>query len=323
MKRCKKRFLKKKIFIFIILFIHSFLFSETEDDVIGIVFSIKGTLVLEREGKKENIEPGVMIYKTSLIRLAEATKRGKIQIITSEGPVVYSRFPITFQNTAFAILSDKQQENYIASIGGTVVRDRAGGGGDKFLSDNGFISEEISSGDKIFEWYMDLKVLDSREIKEGFTLVMSKDKSSLENLSLNPLYFKLCDDVEVQHISFEVMEDKTFTTVYESGEPKKKDGDFVYLFDCFKYTCNTPYLVVATITFSDGNTDYWEFSYTIAGMETINRIEEEASRKCSGDESDFEKMLIRAHMYREYDMELTYLRILKDCNLDIEHLMTP
>jgi hypothetical protein len=283
---------KKRFFIFIILFLHSFLFSETEADVIGIVFSVKGTLMLEHAGKRVNIEPGLKIYKTSLIRPGEGGGKCSIQIITSGGPVMYSRFPITFKDTTFPSLSERQQKNFIASIGGTVLHDRAAGGGDKNLSDELFITGESSSGDRFFEWYTDIKVLHGRDIKDGFNLVLSKDKSSLENMSLNPLYFKILGDLEVRTVSFEVMEDNTFETVYESEEIKNREGDFVFSFDCFEYTVDNPYNVVATITFSDGNKDYWEFSYTIAGMETIQSIEDEAGRRCIGDESDFEIKLM-------------------------------
>ena len=121
--------MKKEIFfiIFIMLFfLLSFIvYADDESDVIGIVFSVKGNLICKNAGTEEELKPGAKIYTSSLIQLVEGAGRGKIQIITSSGPVVYSRFPIVFNKTAFVSLSAKQQDNYIASIGGTVLTGRA------------------------------------------------------------------------------------------------------------------------------------------------------------------------------------------------------
>ena len=51
-------------------------------------------------------------------------------------------------------------------------------------------NENTSIADNLFDWYMEPGVLAREDIEKGFTIVFSRDKSSKENLSLCPLYFK-------------------------------------------------------------------------------------------------------------------------------------
>ena len=180
--------------------------------------------------------------------------------------------------------------------------------------------EDSSFADEIFDWYMDVEVLAEEDIKKGFTIVLSKDKNSGENFSLHPMYFKFKDNIDFTDISFEIMKDHTFATVYENGSFTEKDGDLVFSFDCFEYKYDIPYIVEVAITFSDDYTDYWEFGFTIAGNNKIKEIDAEVLHRCTGKESDFEKDLIRAQVFREYKMKLYAMKILKNQGLDIEDM---
>lgn len=304
---------------FILFFILSFILSaDTESEVIGIIFSVKGDVILKTAEGEEECEPGIKVYKESVIILAEGSRRGKIQIITSRGPVVYSRFPVKFKESTFASLSVKQQDNFIASIGGTVLSGRASDAEDDFLDDD--IDEDSSVADTLFDWHMEPGVLAREDIEKGFTLVLSREKSSKENLSLHPLYFKFRESIQFTDISFEIMKDNTFATVYENGKFSKSGNDLVFSFDCFAYEDDTPYIVEVVITFSGDYIDYWEFGYTIAGKKKIAEIEAEASRQYAGIESDFEKDLIRANVFRKYNMKLKAMQILANLGLDIEEM---
>ena len=117
------------------------------------------------------------------------------------------------------------------------------------------------------------------------------------------------------------MKDKTFTTVYENGEFMKKNGDYIFMFTCFPYTYTVPYLLEIALTNPLDYTDYFEISFQIAGEKRIKEIEEEVSLLTSGVESDFERELIRAQIYRKHNMKITSMRILQDLGLDIEDML--
>lgn len=315
---------EKSLYIFVVLFLlcqSLSLYTETEPGVMGIVFSVKGTIIIKNNDQEEVLKPGEKIYQTSSIHLAPGTKKGKIQLLTSQGPVIYSRFPVTFEKNMFASLSNTQQDNYIASIGGTVLSGRGAEGNKVFLGEEDDIGDSCGFGTELFEWKTNIGVLTEKNIKDGFSLVLSKTKNSKENASLFPLYFKIKEQIDIKEISFEIIKDNTFVTVYEKGFFKKIDDGLLFVFDCFQYEVDTPYIVEIAVTVSGDDTDYFEFGYVVAGNNKVKEIESEISRRYSGKESDFEKDLIKSRVYWEYNMKLNALAILKSLELDIEDLL--
>ncbi|MBN2536462.1 MAG: hypothetical protein JXB88_26495 [Spirochaetales bacterium] len=317
----KKAYIKMIIITLFFLLYCILLYAEAEPDVIGIVFSVKGDFILKNPDGEEKLMPGLRVRKGSEIQLAKGSGRGKIQIITSQGPVVYSRFPVLLKETGFTALSDKQQDNYIASIGGTVLTGRASSAEKNFIKDEDEIIMETSLANTLFDWHMELGVLAKEDIENGFTLVLGKEKSSKENLSLQPLYFRFQNTIDFTNISFEIMKDNTFTTVYKNGKFTRSGSDYVFSFDCFEYETDTPYIVDVIIEFSDDDEEYWEFGYSIAGTAKLKEIETEISRECAGAGSDFEKGLIKVKVYRKYNMTLKAMQILSTLGLDIEDIL--
>jgi hypothetical protein len=282
---------------------------------------VKGDVLRKNNNTEEELKPGVKVYYSSVLELGRGSRRGKIQIITSQGPVLYSRFPVTFEKTAFTALSVTQQDNYIASIGGTVISGRADEADDDFLEDDDDFGGESSFADEFFHWYMDIGVLTKDTIKEGFAIVLSRSRSSREDLSLSPLYFQLNEAMTFSTLSYEIMKDHTYDTIVENGSFTKTDHGLALSFRDIPLEKDIPYIVEIAVTMKDDYTDYLEFDFSIAGTNKMKEVESEIAHKITGKESDFEKNLIKARVYWEYNLKLSALEILKSQGLNIEDMM--
>ncbi|MBN2442319.1 MAG: hypothetical protein JXJ04_13275 [Spirochaetales bacterium] len=275
--------------------------SET-DDVIGIVLTIKGNLVQEQGDTVSTISPGDKVYKDSVIRLEDDKGRAKVQIGSDSGPVIYTRFPVKFATTSFASLSPGEQDNYISCIGGTVLKSRSV---------------------NLFDWFMkNLGAIGESDIKNGFSVVFSKTKNSEENLSLDPLYFKLKDDIRIKSITGTLInKDENNRVESETLKIEKKGSDWKIAFDQYPYEYAIEYAIKTSVIYMDDKTEIFEFSFYVYGKEEIDYIEAEAKELFTPGESEFKKAIIRAGHYRNYEMHIKGMEILKEAGVDIEGLL--
>jgi len=295
---------RNAIYAFIIVFsVFSLLPSPgVEEEVIGIVLTIKGNLVQKRNDSVNAIFPGDKIYKESVIELEEGSSRAKIQIGSESGPVIYTRFPVKFDKTNFNQLSPDQQDNYIACIGGTILTSRSV---------------------TLFNWFMNnLGALEEKDIKSGFSVVFSKNKNSKESLILDPLYFRLKDDVNIKAVTAKLInKDENNRVEAASLVIEKKSQDWIIPLDQFEYEYAVEYAVKATVIYMNNKQENTEFSFYVYGAEEIAYIETEARELYSEDVTSFQKAVIRAGRYRYYEMHLKGMSILKEAGIDIDGML--
>ncbi|MBN2536069.1 MAG: hypothetical protein JXB88_24525 [Spirochaetales bacterium] len=285
----------------IVVFILCTIYSS-EDEVIGIVLTFKGNLILDRGDSTKTLIPGDRVYRDSLIKLEEETGRGKVQIGSDAGPVIYTRFPVNFKTTSFKPIPPEKQDNYISCVGGTVLTSRS-------LT--------------LFDWFMNtLGALDKKDIGNGFSVVLSKNKNSSENLSLDPLYFRIKDDVQIQSISGKLVnKDEDSRVEVDAMVIEKKNKDWIIALDQYDYEYAVEYAVKATITLMNNKKENFEFSFYVYGEEEIKFIEAEAEELYPLDNTDFGKAIIRAGRYRYYEMHLKGMSILKEAGIDIDGML--
>lgn len=283
------------LIVFILCTLHS-----SEDEVIGIVLTKKGDLFLERGDSAKSLDPGDKVYRDSVITLGSG--RGKVQIGSDAGPVIYSRFPVKFSDTTFTPLSAAKQDHYISCIGGTVLR---------------------SKGLPMFDWFMNpLGALDEKDIKNGFSVVFSRNKDSSVSLILDPLYFKIKDDTQIKSINGKLINKEEDNRVeLDSIVIEKKNKDWIIAFDQYNYEYSVLYAVKTSITHMNDVQENIEISFYVYGKEEIEFIEAEAAELFSPDETDFGKAIIRAGRYRYYEMHLKGMSILKEAGIDIEGML--
>jgi hypothetical protein len=275
------------------------------EEVIGVVLSVKGDLIQTNGNTKEEVKPGTKIYKNSVITLPEGVKRGKLQIGSNSGPIVYTRFPVSFDRTTFIALSAEQQDNYISCIGGSVLR-----------------SKGITNDTEIIEWYIAyLGALGEKDLKEGFSLVFSNNKRSDENLIVNPLYVRFKEGVAIQSASFNIINKDEKTIVCEKAHYDKQGGDYAIQFDQIAYDYGVAYAIEAVFELFDGRKEKVEVTFYVYGDEEIAFIEEEARGMFSEGMSDYEKDLVRAGRYRYYEMTLKAFEILKSIGVDLDGML--
>jgi hypothetical protein len=289
------------IFLLTIISVHSVMAEE----VVGVVLSVKGDLIQTCDNTKEELKPGTKIYKNSVITLSEGTQRGKLQIGSNSGPVVYTRFPVSFDKTTFMALSVEQQDNYISCIGGSVLR-----------------SKGIKNETEIIEWYIAyLGALGENDLKEGFSLVFSKNKRSDENLIINPLYIKFKEGVKIQNASFNIINKDEKTIVCERAHYNQQGGDYTIQLHQITYEFGIAYAIEAVFLLFDGRKEKVRVTFYVYGDEEIAFIEEEAKEMFSEGMSDYEKNLIRAGRYRYYEMTLKAFEILKSIGVDLDGML--
>ena len=212
------------------------------------------------------------------------------------------RFPVKFDKTNFVQLSPDRQDNYIACIGGTVLTSRSV---------------------TLFDWFMNnLGALDEKDIKNGFSVVFSKNKNSKESLILDPVYFKLKDNVNIKAVTAKLInKDENNKVEAASLVIEKKSQDWVIVLDQFEYEYAVEYAVKTTVIYMNNKQENTEFSFYVYGAEEIAYIEAEAKEMYTEDESSFQKAIIRAGRYRYYEMHLKGMNILKEAGIDIEGML--
>ena len=308
-----KNFLRPMIFSLIFLVtIHSLCAQGGE--VLGIVFTIKGTIVHETPDLSSRLQAGDRVYRESTLTTGSGERRAKVQLFTAAGAVIYTRFPVTFHSETFAVLSKGQQENFISSVGGTVLSERA----DK-------IAEELTPfqegyGEEIFLWHVPSPILVTQEqIDDGFSLVFSTETSSAENGSANPLTFRLRKN-DIIRAEVDIIDGQSFSVITEGKVlPKRKDG-FHFIFSSFPLQTDRLRTVIVCFTSSTESERFWEFDFTVAGAETIAFMEEVIAEKTARAESDFERKLLTASYCLETGLVFRALRIYMDMGIDIEDL---
>jgi hypothetical protein len=214
---------------------------------------------------------------------------------------VYKRFPVKLDSANLKMMADDLRQNYIASIGGAVLR----------------------SGNKeagIFDWSTDIGALDATDLKKGFSVVVSRNKSSASGSSLDPLYFKLMPWVRIKSGVYEILADTTGVNLAK-GAWTNKDGDFALALDALDFESGVDYRVINTFVLADGSKETWNFVYTVYAAEDMQIVTDEISSMLKADQKEFEKQLIRAAKYQGYNFKLKALGILKDAGVDIEGML--
>lgn len=297
----KKNLFISSIIIILFIFILCTIYSS-DDDVIGIVLTTRGNLVLERGDTTTPLVPGNKVYRDSIIKLDQGSGRGKIQIGSNSGPVIYSRFPVKFTMTAFTPLSTAKQDHYISCIGGTVLTSRSV---------------------NLFDWFMStLGALDEEEIKNGFSVAFSKNKNSSISLTLDPIYFKIKDDVRIKSISGKLInKDEDNKVELDSIRIEKKNNDWIIILDQYDYEYAVEYAIKTSVTHMNNKSENFEFSFYVYGDKEIDYIETEVHEMTDDGETDFGKAIIRAGRYRYYEMHVKGLRILKEAGIDIDGML--
>jgi hypothetical protein len=292
----------RRCFPFILFFLILSPLAGSEDDVIGIVLTIKGNLVQERGEEATPLISGDKVYRDSIIKLEQNSGRGKIQIGSNSGPVIYTRFPVKFTQTSFTPLSEAKQDHYISCVGGTVLTSRSV---------------------TLFDWFMkNLGALDEMDIKNGFSVVFSRNKNSSKSLLLDPLSFKIKDDVQIKSITGTLInKDEDGRIVLDTITIRRTGNDWTIPLDQYDYEYAVEYAIKTTITHMNNKEEIFEFTFYVYGEEEIDFIEAEAGELVTGGETDFEKAVIRAGRYRYYEMHLKGMRILKEAGIDIDGML--
>jgi len=288
----------------------SLLGQAIDNEVVAIVFSVSGDLVLRNNGKESPAKQSDKIYKSSVIDLKPGTKGGKLQLGTLDGPVVYKKFPVKIASMKFAGLSEENQKVMLSSIGGTVLRS---------LTVTKSISVE-KPGEELFDWFMEIGVLDEKDVQKGFSIIISPDKSSKEILSLDPLYFRLNPSVRIKSADYSIVVDTT-GVVASSGSWAFKNGEFGFSFKGLKYEFGVDYRVETIFTLSDDSKTEWDFIFTIYNETDIKSVEDEVQTGIAGKKNHFEKQIIRAGIYNGYNFKLKALGILRDAGVDLDGML--
>ncbi|MBN1409728.1 MAG: hypothetical protein JW969_02715 [Spirochaetales bacterium] len=293
------------IFFFVFFYVTTSLFpANTDDDILGIVLSIKGNLIHSRQGKDEEIKPTTKIYPDSVIKLKQGEKLGKLQIGTADGPVTFKRFPVTFKKLTVVTLSDDQQKNYLASIGGFVLRGN---------------QTNMVNSSPCMAWEINPLVLDENLIQQGFTLVISAGTSSVDTLTLKPLVFKCVDKIDPGAITYKLYNLETMEAVSE-GKFKRTEKDFSLVFKEMALEPSIDYLLRAIIK-SGTETTTWDLDFTVLSEMEISLIEEEIKQTINDTMNDFDKTIIRAGKYQYYNFKLRALSLLHEAGVDLDGLL--
>lgn len=277
-----------------------------EGPTVAIVLSVNGDLLVACKpgGVKTELKPAVTLTKSCVITAKKGGKSPKLQIGTIDGPIVFRKFPVRIESIGLKAIPEDLSENYIASIGGSVLR-----GADVRLH-----------GTHVFEWYTSVGALDDADVKNGFAIVMSPTRNSKTDRSLDPLCFRLKPGITITEARYAVIVDTT-GVLFAEGEWPKKDGEFVFAFRSIPSVYGVDYRVETVLTLKDGSEAEWSFVYTVYGPEDIASVEEEAHSLYAEKDRDFERKLKRAGKYQGYNFRIKALAILKSANIDIEEMM--
>ena len=293
------------------------------DSIVGVVMAVKGNLVHTYqeygEAVEEPLEPGP-IYSSQVKSVPKAAGG----LISSSGPVTslvrYSRFPMTFQSESLSPMSEEEAALLLRSIGGKALRGKgAGSRASDMTSEPMDWAVASLRPEDLFEWSTGLETIEKGWIDAGFALLLSEEKSTKENLSLNPLYFKLLPELDIDQIEYTVYDPDL--TILEEGTFLRQGSDWSLRFDTFPLKTTTIYDVQCLITFGDGTSGEWNFQFRVFGKREKQYIEDKAREQIEPGSSLFMKGMTRAAMYQKYGMKLTAYQIMKDLGVSLDGLL--
>ncbi|HUV07095.1 MAG TPA: hypothetical protein VMX75_05150 [Spirochaetia bacterium] len=278
-----------------------------QNEVVGIVSRIKGELVHEAGATERKLHKLDFISRGSILRLAEGQSSGWIEILTSTGPIRFSRFPVS-GFLQFAGLSANMQKQYRTALGGKTIGTRGA-----------IITRGVMENIELFEWEMDPGSLDERDIKEGLALVLSRTESSRKSGVLSPLSFRLFDGITIAEARFVILQRGT-GTIEKEGELEKRGDDWIFHFDCFDYRTNTVYQARCLLTLEEGIEVPWDFSFRIFNEADMLDVKDEARRALTREENEFQEAMVRAALLRSYQLKISALQVLAHQGVDIGEL---
>jgi hypothetical protein len=289
----------------ILLFAVASFTSSADGQVIGIVSRIKGKLIHKLGERATGLQRTDQVMRESVIQLAPGSTQGWVEILTANGPVRHSRFPVS-GFVRLAGLSDEMQDQYRTALGGKVLGTRGG--------------LRLSGEVEAFDWSMEIGTLDARDLESGLYLVLSRENSSKETGSFAPLYFRLKENLTISEARY-VIVDKAMSFIETEGQYEKRGEDWVFRFDDFEYESNVTYEVRSLFTLSGGLEIQWSFAYRIFSEEDMDFIEQEIKDSLTGEENEFQRIMIRAAVFQSYRLKLSSIKILSAAGVDVAWML--
>jgi hypothetical protein len=282
--------------------------QDNSQNVLGIVLSVKGELYHVHAGETRNLMPADQIYMDSVLQLKPGAKAAKVQIGTRDGLVVYKRFPVSFKALDLAVaLSADQRNNYLAGIGGLVMKGPVP------------IEKSETAGEPVMEWQFAQLVVDKDLLEQSFTLILSKSEGSFENLSLNPLYFKLSPGFGgVKTITYNLIDYKT-RSVLKTGAFSSGSAGFSLPFKGLGLKSSAYYQMKTHLT-GEGISVDWDLYINVLGDEVKKKVADMAEPSLKKTDNELERKLILAGKYRIFSFELKALGLLKEAGIELDGL---
>lgn len=311
------------LFIFLLFGTAAVIVIGQNDSIVGVVMAVKGNLVhrYEEYGStvEEPLEPGTYLYKSSEVR-SESGRGSFFQLGSRNDLVPYSRFPMKFQNESLAPMSEDEAALLLRSIGGKALRGK-GAAGRAGLEPSEPMDWAVASlrPEDLFAWSMELETIDEAWIDTGFALVLSEETSTKENLSLNPISFKLLPEIEIENIEYTIYDPDL--SIIKEGQFARQGPAWSLRFDALPLETTTIYDAQCIITFEDGTSGEWNFQFRVFGEREKQYIEEKAGKEIEPDSSVFMRGMTRAATYQKYGMKLTAYQIMKDLGVSLDGLL--
>ena len=299
----------KRISIFIVFLVclSSLAFSQDQyqGQYIGVINYFKGDLIHKYgEEKTVPVSRGIVIYSDSIIDYSPNYKKldARIQILTIDRvPHIISSFPKEFVEEEYSILTRNEINDLLNFIGGYII-----------LS----TKEE----DKMFEWYCNIKRLDYNFAKD-FKMIISENKSSISEDSINPLIFKLKQGISIKEINCNVYElDKSNNSI-SKVKWIHENNDWILDFKNLPMEDEKIYVLETTFMLNNGREETKKFHYQVYGEKKMKEIEKEALSNLPSDSTQFKKQVEIIKNYEDYDLMLPAIKIRKEYGLIIKGLL--
>lgn len=296
-----RRIYKKNILLILIIGLAPLLLFADDGEKIGVVLAVSGTFEHHyiKDGKRivESLEPEAIIYRNSVV-IPAGGRGAYFQVGTEKDKVKIGSFPDSSFTVNSEVLSDKKHAIYVTAIGGHTLRGKGSAGNSLF--ENGFVPT----------------VIERKEIDNGFFLVLSPTRNSMESGSLNPFYLQLAEDKEIASIAYTLVLEKR--DEIEKGLFTKTGRDWLIPFDELPVSVdNKPYTLCVLITYYDGTTAQWEWSFRIFGEKEKDILRGKAMQDIVGmEQNDSLTAFAIAARFSEYGMQLTAWQILTEQGID-------
>jgi hypothetical protein len=265
---------------------------------VGVVMSVKGDLMRTGSGKPDKkVVPGLLLFPESKIVKAAEGRGQELQIATADDMKTYRIFPVSLTDETLKEISEQKLQNYVAAIGGAVLRGDAEGG----------------NAGELFDWYCDVGT-----IEVGRRLVLSEKVSSLETKNLEPLSFKLKKGTALRETSYSILVDDSGKLQMEGGTFTKTNEGWTFAFPGFdKAKDGVAYRVECRSKTVEGLEVRWSFTFRILDKERFKAIETAVAKRQSGCDTPFDKAMARAAVYKEEGLNLKALQVLEDAGVDL------